>query len=113
MSLRWYRPARRIDVESTARARRLMEQAYVKETETQKKVSNYFTTQFQVEMVRPLSNILRSELDLSMTAASSDSVPVGLAAIEERASIYQIRKETHSFSGLTIAPSQGVDKLIV
>ncbi|RDW74612.1 uncharacterized protein DSM5745_07274 [Aspergillus mulundensis] len=94
LSFRWFRPVARAQG-STAQERRRAEERYSQVVPKLVRVSGSEVRDgYRVETVRPISNILRSEWDLSLVstlAKTSDMV----AAIEERASIYQTEANGH------------------
>lgn len=76
-----------------------MEQAYVGLTRDETRSGEVDENKHRVEIVRPLSNILRSEWDRSM-AAASNPVPTGLAVIEGLVSVYRVQKQMYSVGEL-------------
>ncbi|KAK2768253.1 hypothetical protein FQN54_000105 [Arachnomyces sp. PD_36] len=91
MSARWYRPAtRKHDVLPSARSRRDVEQMVSSIKEMPRNQGDAGNTPWHVKVLRSAYNILRSEWDLSV---SSNLTSTGLAAIEERVSIYRTSLE--------------------
>ena len=97
MSTRWYRPVvRNRDVISSAKAGSHVD-SVTSLTELPRKAGDIGPPSWKIKTFGPAYNILRSKWDLS---TSSNLTALGLAAIEERVSIYNTVFKGHEISEL-------------
>lgn len=88
VSVRWLRPVLRLSSKSSLLRSRIDNAHFHSKPVSAERNADLTGERWSVSMIRPQSNILRSELDMPVVTTS----PHGMAAIEERATIYPVTK---------------------